>query len=53
MQKGYQPVLLCSPAIRRFVKKLTERVSGSIMVVSHGEIAPGTKVYSIGTVKIQ
>ncbi|MDI6729638.1 MAG: flagellar biosynthesis protein FlhA, partial [Thermodesulfovibrionales bacterium] len=49
MQKGYQPVLLCSPAIRRFVKKLTERVSGSIMVVSHGEIAPGTKVYSIGT----
>jgi flagellar biosynthesis protein FlhA len=52
MQKGYQPVLLCSPAIRRFVKKLTERVSGSIMVVSHGEIAPGTKVYSIGTVKI-
>lgn len=53
MQKGYQPVLLCSPAIRRFVKKLTERVSGSIMVVSHGEIAPGTKVYSIGTVKIE
>lgn len=52
MQKGYQPVLLCSPAIRRFAKKLTERVSGSIMVVSHGEIAPGTKVYSIGTVKI-
>lgn len=52
MQKGYQPVLLCSPTIRRFAKKLTERVSGSIMVVSHGEIAPGTKVYSIGTVKI-
>ncbi|MEW6739015.1 MAG: flagellar biosynthesis protein FlhA [Nitrospirota bacterium] len=53
MQKGYQPVLLCSPAIRRFAKKLTERVSGSIMVVSHGEIAPGTKVYSIGTIKIE
>lgn len=53
VQKGYQPVLLCSPAIRRFVKKLTERVSGSIMVVSHGEIAPGTKVYSIGTIKLE
>ena len=50
--KGYQPVLLCSPAIRRFVKKMTERISNSIMVVSHGEIAPNTKVYSIGTVKI-
>ena len=49
--KGYQPVVLCSPAIRRFVRKMTERVSNSIMVVSHGEIAPHTKVYSIGTVK--
>jgi flagellar biosynthesis protein FlhA len=49
--KGYQPVLLCSQAIRRFVKKLAERVSGSIMVVSHNEIAQGTKIYSIGTVK--
>ncbi|BCB96457.1 flagellar biosynthesis protein FlhA [Dissulfurispira thermophila] len=53
IQKGYQPVLLCSPAIRRFVKKLSERVSSSIMVVSHGEIAQGTKVYSIGTIKIE
>ncbi|MCL4490683.1 MAG: flagellar biosynthesis protein FlhA [Nitrospirae bacterium] len=50
--KGYQPVLLCSPAIRRFVKKLAERISSSIMVVSHGEIAPNTKAYSVGTVKI-
>ncbi|HEX8948851.1 MAG TPA: flagellar biosynthesis protein FlhA [Dissulfurispiraceae bacterium] len=50
--KGYQPVVLCSPAIRRFVRKMTERVSHSIMVVSHGEIAPNTKVYSIGTVKV-
>ncbi|MCL5062563.1 MAG: flagellar biosynthesis protein FlhA [Nitrospiraceae bacterium] len=52
IMKGYQPVLLCSPAIRRFVKKLSERVSGSIMVVSHGEIAPNTRLYSIGTIKI-
>ncbi|MBI3593151.1 MAG: FHIPEP family type III secretion protein, partial [Nitrospirae bacterium] len=49
--KGYQPVLLCSPSIRRFVKKLAERVSNSIMVVSHGEITPNTQVYSIGTLK--
>jgi flagellar biosynthesis protein FlhA len=49
--KGHQPVLLCSPAIRRFVKRLAERVSNSIMVISHGEIAPNTKLYSIGMVK--
>ncbi|MCC6346330.1 MAG: flagellar biosynthesis protein FlhA [Nitrospirales bacterium] len=51
--KGFQPVLLCSTAVRRFVRKLAERVSGGIMVVSHGEIVPNTKVYSIGSVKIE
>ncbi|MCL0083313.1 flagellar biosynthesis protein FlhA [Thermodesulfovibrionales bacterium] len=50
--KGYQPVVLCSQAIRRFVKRLIERISGSIMVVSHGEITPNTKIYTISTVKI-
>jgi len=51
--KGYQPVVLCSTAIRRFVKKLAERVNAGIMVVSHGEITPSTKVYSIGTVSME
>lgn len=52
ISKGYQPVILCSQAIRRFVKRLVERVSSSIMVVSHSEITPNTKVYSIGIIKI-
>ncbi|HAK87697.1 MAG TPA: flagellar biosynthesis protein FlhA [Nitrospiraceae bacterium] len=51
--KGYQPVILCSQAIRRFVKKLSIGVSSSIMVVSHSEIAPNTKVFSIGTIKME
>lgn len=51
--KGYQPVVLCSTSIRRFVKKLAERVNAGIMVVSHGEITPSTKVYSIGTVSME
>lgn len=51
VSKGYQPVVLCSPSIRRFLKKLAERISGSIMIVSHGEITPSAKVYSIGTLK--
>ncbi|HTZ17544.1 MAG TPA: flagellar biosynthesis protein FlhA [Dissulfurispiraceae bacterium] len=50
--KGYQPVVLCAPATRRFVKKMAERITGSLVVVSHAEIAPGTKVYSIGTIRI-
>lgn len=53
MLKGYQPALLCSPSVRRFLKRLAERVSNSIMVVSHSEVAPNTKVYSIGTLKME
>jgi flagellar biosynthesis protein FlhA len=51
LMKGYQPVILCAPATRRFFKKMADRISNSLMVVSHAEIAPGTKVYSIGTIK--
>jgi flagellar biosynthesis protein FlhA len=53
VRKGYQPVVLCSPSIRRYLKKLAERISGSIMVLSHSEVAPNTRVYSIGTLKIE
>jgi len=52
ISKGYHPVILCSQAIRRFVKRFAERVSNSIMVVSHNEITTNTKVYSIGIIKI-
>ena len=50
--KGYQPVVLCSPATRRFVKKMAERISGSLIVVSNAEVSPNTKVYSIGAIRI-
>ena len=50
--KGYKPVVLCSPATRRFVKKMAERISGSLIVVSNAEVAPNTKVYSIGAIRI-
>ena len=50
--KGYQPVVLCSPATRRFVKKMAERISGSLIVVSNAEVAPNTKVYSIAAIRI-
>jgi flagellar biosynthesis protein FlhA len=53
LMKGYQPVVLCTPATRRFVRKMAERISGSLVVVSHAEIAAGTKVYSIGTIRVE
>jgi len=53
ISRGYQPVVLCTPAVRRFVKKLVERISSTISVVSHGEIVQSVKVYSVGTIKIE
>jgi len=50
IQEGRDPVLLVSPAIRRYVRSITERVSSKIMVVSFQEISPEMEVHSIGMV---
>ncbi|MDX2494454.1 MAG: flagellar biosynthesis protein FlhA [Desulfuromusa sp.] len=49
---GATPVLLCTPAIRLHVKRLTERYLPSLAIISHNEIAPHLKVRSIGTVTV-
>ena len=50
MQEGREPVVLVSPAIRRYVRSITERVSPKIMVVSFQELSPEMEVHSIGMV---
>ena len=47
---GTGPVLLCPPAIRLHVKKLTERYFPGLTVISHNEVAPQVKIQSLGTV---
>ncbi len=49
--KGYQPVLICSQAIRRFIKRAVERVSPALPVISPQEILSGVKIYMLATVK--
>lgn len=50
MQEGRNPVLLVAPAIRRYVRSITERVSPKIFVVSYQEIIPEMEVHSLGMV---
>ncbi|MCX8028108.1 MAG: flagellar biosynthesis protein FlhA [Thermodesulfovibrionales bacterium] len=52
LSKGYQPIILCSPSVRRFLKRLSERVSNTIMVISHGEVVQNTRIQSVATVAI-
>ncbi len=49
--KGYQPVLICSQAIRRFVRRTLERIAPSLPVISPQEIASGVKILMLATVK--
>jgi flagellar biosynthesis protein FlhA len=49
-QTGAHPVLICSPSIRRHVKKFTERFITNLVVLSHNEIPTNIKIQSLGTV---
>ena len=44
------PVILCSAAIRPHLRKLTERFLPDLAVIAHGEVAPGVRLVSMGTV---
>jgi flagellar biosynthesis protein FlhA len=47
-----QPVILCSPIIRRHLKKLLDRFLPQVAVLSHSELTPQTKIQSLGIVSI-
>ncbi|TCL66561.1 flagellar biosynthesis protein FlhA [Hydrogenispora ethanolica] len=49
---GGQPVILCSPGVRLTFRKLIERLSSRLMVLSYNEISPEAEVHSIGVVAI-
>jgi flagellar biosynthesis protein FlhA len=47
---NYQPVILCSPVLRRHLKRLLDRILPQVAVLSHSELPPQTKIQSMGTV---
>jgi flagellar biosynthesis protein FlhA len=42
--KGIQPVVLCSPNVRRYLRRIVERISASIIVLSSAEIVSTTNL---------
>ena len=52
VSQGYQGVVLCSSSVRRYFKKLTERVSPGLVVLGYSEIVPGVKIESMGMVSL-
>jgi flagellar biosynthesis protein FlhA len=50
---GYQPVILCSPAVRLAFRRLIERLSSKLLVLSYNEINPDAEVHSVGVVGVE
>jgi flagellar biosynthesis protein FlhA len=50
---GYQPIVLCSPSIRLTFRRLTERLSSKLMILSFNEIIPEVEVHSVGVVGVE
>ncbi len=49
---GHEPVLLCSPASRRHLRRLLERHMPSVAVLSHSELPGEVKIKSLGSVGV-
>ncbi len=49
--KGYAPVLLTNPAVRRHIRKLMERFMPDINVLSHAEIPGNVRLESIAVIR--
>ena len=46
-----QPLVLCSPQVRPFFKKVIERYIPHLTVLSFNELMPRTEIQSLGTVE--
>ncbi|QPA32066.1 flagellar biosynthesis protein FlhA [Thermaerobacillus caldiproteolyticus] len=47
------PILLCSPAVRMYVRQLTERYFPNVPVLSYNELEANVEVQSVGMVDIE
>lgn len=47
---NYQPIVLCSPRVRMYMRRLVERLFPQLVVLSHSEITPEAKVRSVASV---
>ena len=53
MAKGFQPIILCSPQLRRHFRRMIEQFVPSLMVLSHNELSKNIRFKSLGKVQLQ
>jgi flagellar biosynthesis protein FlhA len=52
MDTNLQPIILCSPLVRRHLRRTVEPIAPGIMVISHAEIPPNIRLQSIEKVSL-
>jgi flagellar biosynthesis protein FlhA len=50
---GHEPIIVCSPQIRRHFRRMVEQFAPSLMVLSHSELLNNVKFKSLGKVRLQ
>ncbi|MCS6296540.1 MAG: flagellar biosynthesis protein FlhA [Nitrospira sp.] len=50
--RGHQPVILCSPSLRRHLRKLTERILHSVPILGLNEVDSVTRLQAMETVRL-
>ncbi|MGE5590545.1 MAG: flagellar biosynthesis protein FlhA [Bacillota bacterium] len=53
VEQGHDPIVLTSPAVRPYVKRLTERTLPRLLVLSYNELDPASQVESLGMVSLE
>ena len=47
------PILLCSPAVRMYVRQLTDRYFPQVPILSYNELEANVEVQSVGVVNVE
>jgi flagellar biosynthesis protein FlhA len=50
MQLGQQPIVLASPVVRFYFKKLVDQTIPGLVVLSYNELDPNLEIQSVGVV---
>ena len=53
MAKGLQPIVLCSPQLRRHFRRMVEQFAPSLIVLSHSELSSHNSFQSFGKVRVR
>ncbi len=52
-EKGLQPIVLCSPSVRTYVRKILAKFFPHIVILSHNEISHNVNIKSLGVVGVK